>query len=97
MSIQMLLTDGVMTSISLLLIKAPLNFPNAQFVIITKMIVIKDVCSIAKIIPIDPLVTVFFKCEKINNFDRYVLFLQNVNNAVRSFRYLFIFCEKNSH
>ena len=41
------------------MLKAPLNFPNAQFVMITKMIVIKDVCSIAKIIPIDPLVTVF--------------------------------------
>ena len=40
-------------------IKAPLNFPNAQFVMITKMIVIKDVCSIANIIPINPLVTVF--------------------------------------
>ena len=40
-------------------VKDPLNFPNAQFVMITKMIGIKDVCSIAKIIPIDPLVTVF--------------------------------------
>ena len=40
-------------------VKGPLNFPNAQFVMITKMIVIKDVCCIAKMIPIDPLVTVF--------------------------------------
>ena len=39
--------------------KASLNFPNAHIFIITKMIVINDVCSIAKIIPIDPLVTVF--------------------------------------
>ena len=64
-------------------VKDPLNFPNAQFVMITKMIVIKDVCSIAKIIPIDPLVTVFVKCEKINNFDRNVFFLQNVNKYIK--------------
>jgi len=40
-------------------LKGSLNFPNAHFFIITKMIVIKDVCGIAKIIPIDLLVTVF--------------------------------------
>ena len=56
--------------------KASLNFPNAQFFIITNIIVIKDVCSIAKIIPIDPVSDFFLKCEKINNFDRNVFFLK---------------------